>query len=67
MPIYYDTPEQLNEYLVFHYGSDQDILKWDFGPKLALGFHQRLVQCIDFNVLPANASALDLGCAVGRC
>jgi len=66
MPIYYDTPEQLNEYLVFHYGSDQDILKWDFGPKLALGFHQRLVQCIDFNVLPANASALDLGCAVGR-
>ena len=66
MPDYYDTWEQLNEYLVFHYGSDEDILKWEFGPKDALGFHQRLVNCVDFDLLPENARALDLGCSVGR-
>ncbi len=66
MPGYYNTPEQLNEYLVFHYATDADILPWKFGPQLALGFHRRLVQCIDFSRLSADARALDLGCSVGR-
>jgi putative 4-mercaptohistidine N1-methyltranferase len=66
MPEYYNTPEQLNEYLVFHYGIDKDILKWDFGPKQALGFHQRLVNCIDSSQLSEESRALDLGCSVGR-
>ena len=66
MPDYYDTPEQLNEYLVFHYGADEDILKWDFGPKKALAFHKRLVDCIDQSRLPNQSRALDLGCSVGR-
>ena len=66
MPYYYDTLEQLNEYLVFHYGTDQEILKWDFGPRETLGFHRRLVDCIDVGALPVQSRALDLGCAVGR-
>jgi putative 4-mercaptohistidine N1-methyltranferase len=66
MPDYYDTPEQLNEYLVFHYGADEDILNWDFGPKQALGFHKRLVDCVDLSRLPDQSRALDLGCSVGR-
>ena len=66
MTDYYDTPEQLNEYLVFHYGSEADILQWDFGPKQALGFHKRLVDCVDLSRLPNQSRALDLGCSVGR-
>ena len=66
MPDYYNTAEQLNEYLVFHYGSEQDILKWDFGPKQALGFHRRLAKCVDYSRLPEDSRALDLGCSVGR-
>ena len=66
MPNYYDRQTQLNEYLVFHYGDDEDILNWEFGPKQALGFHQRLVNCIDKQRISSNSRGLDLGCAVGR-
>ncbi|MFT5112435.1 MAG: putative 4-mercaptohistidine N1-methyltransferase [Parasphingorhabdus sp.] len=66
MPDYYNTAEQLNQYLVFHYGTDADILKWDFGPKQALGFHKRLANCVDLDRLPDRSRALDLGCSVGR-
>ena len=61
MPNYYDTQTQLNEYLVFHYGDDEDILNWEFGPKQALGFHQRLVNCIDKQRIGSNSRGLDLG------
>ena len=66
MPDYYDTRTQLNEYLVFHYGDDAQVLQWDFGPVQALGFHKRLVGWIDADRLPSGSRALDLGCAVGR-
>jgi len=66
MPDYYETDEQLNEYLVFHYASLEQTLPWDFGPREAVGFHARLARCIDDARLPDNARALDLGCAVGR-
>ena len=66
MPNYYDTGTQLNEYLVFHYGDDAQVLQWDFGPVQALGFHKRLVGRIDADRLPSGSHALDLGCAVGR-
>jgi len=66
MPDYYETDEQLNEYLVFHYASLEQTLPWDFGPRQAFGFHARLAQCIDASKLPADSRALDLGCAVGR-
>jgi putative 4-mercaptohistidine N1-methyltranferase len=66
MPDYYETDQQLNEYLVFHYASLEQTLPWDFGPRQAFGFHARLAQCIDAAQLPVNSRALDLGCAVGR-
>lgn len=66
MTDYYETDEQLNEYLVFHYAGPEQVLPWEFGPDRALGFHARLAACIDVSRLPDNARALDLGCAVGR-
>jgi len=63
----YETEKYLNEYLLFHYGEAADILPWDPGPAEAVGFAARCVsECIELSALPANARALDLGCAVGR-
>jgi putative 4-mercaptohistidine N1-methyltranferase len=66
MPDYYETDKQVNEYLVFHYATIEQTLAWEFGPHRAYGFHSRLAECIDASLLPENARALDLGCAVGR-
>ena len=66
MPDYYETGEQVNEYLVFHYANIEQALPWEFGPHQALGFHARLAECIDSSKLPENSRALDLGCSVGR-
>lgn len=63
----YETPELLAEYLLFHYGTEQEVLPWDFGPRGALGFAERSVtRLLDAPLVPADARALDLGCAVGR-
>ena len=63
----YETPKLLAEYLLFHYGTDGEILPWAFGPKEALGFPVRSVtRLLDEQSMPENAQALDLGCAVGR-
>lgn len=63
----YETPKLLAEYLLFHYGTEQEVFPWDFGPKEGLGFAVRSVDdLMDRSLVPANASALDLGCAVGR-
>lgn len=66
MSAYYESSQQINEYLVFHYATPEQTLPWEFGPHQALGFHARLAACIDSAKLPENARALDLGCAVGR-
>jgi putative 4-mercaptohistidine N1-methyltranferase len=64
---YYDTDRGVAEYLLFHYGPDETVLPWSFGPREALGF---AVRCVSETLLrerlPPEASALDLGCAVGR-
>lgn len=63
----YETERLLNEYLLFHYGADDEVLPWSFGPKEALGFAKRSVtELMDRGIVPPNARALDLGCAVGR-
>lgn len=63
----YETPKLLAEYLLFHYGTEDEILPWGFGPKDALNFAVRSVtQLLDAARVPQNARALDLGCAVGR-
>ena len=66
MPDYYETDEQVNEYLVFHYANIEQTLPWKFGPHQAFGFHARLTECIDSSLLTENSRALDLGCSVGR-
>lgn len=61
----YETRRLLDEYLLFHYGTAQEVLPWAEGPQSALGFAVRTVtELADFTRRPQ--SALDLGCAVGR-
>jgi len=63
----YETPRLHVEYLLLHFGSDEDVLPWSFGPREALHFPERTVnELIDTSIIPQEASALDLGCAVGR-
>jgi len=63
----YESDRLLAEYLLFHYGTDMEILPFDFGPKEALHFPERCVQlCLESYSRPRVERALDLGCAVGR-
>ncbi len=59
----YETDRLRDEYLLFHYGKDEDILPWPEGPHEALGFAARTPQHYNGQ---ARERALDLGCAVGR-
>ena len=64
---FYESDRALCEYLLFHYGAPREVLPYDFGPITALNFPARCVtEGLDLKRLPANARALDLGCAVGR-
>ena len=66
-PDFYETERALSEYLLFHYGSPEQTMPWSFGPVTALSYPARCVsECLDLSRLPAQARALDLGCAVGR-
>lgn len=63
----YETDKLLHEYLLFHYGTDTEVLPHAGGPRVALGYPVRCVtECLDLTRLPRDARALDLGCAVGR-
>jgi putative 4-mercaptohistidine N1-methyltranferase len=64
----YETDRLLAEYLLFHYASADEILPPCGGAvESALFYPVRCVtECVDATALPANARALDLGCAVGR-
>jgi putative 4-mercaptohistidine N1-methyltranferase len=62
----YETGKLLSEYLLFHYGSAEEILGRMPIPREALDFPARCVwELADFAALPAGR-ALDVGCAVGR-
>ena len=61
----YETDALVDQYLLFHYGTAEDQVPYDFGPTDALFYP---VRCVT-EFLPAIgpiARALDLGCAVGR-
>ncbi len=60
----YESPKLASEYLLFHYGREDEILFWDFGPREALNFAVRTVTELADG--PPKGRALDLGCAVGR-
>ncbi|MCB0325746.1 MAG: methyltransferase domain-containing protein, partial [Bdellovibrionales bacterium] len=62
----YETETSLQEYLLFHYGTKEDVLPYDFGPATALEFPIRTVALVDRDRLGPTARALDLGCSVGR-
>lgn len=64
---FYETEQAVAEYLLFHYGTREETLPWAFGPAEALDYPRRCVsESLDPARLPAQARALDLGCAVGR-
>ena len=58
----YESDKLLAEYLLFHYGSREEILPYEFGPRDALEYPARCVS----ECATARGRALDLGCAVGR-
>jgi putative 4-mercaptohistidine N1-methyltranferase len=61
----YDSSKFLSEYLLLHYGTEEDILGGLPGPKDAVCFPVRSVRNL-MSRIPRQAVALDLGCAVGR-
>ena len=69
-PDYYETSATLSEYLLFHYGTDREVLPWSFGPAESLNFPVRIANVFSphYPSLPitSNLRALDIGCAVGR-
>ena len=61
----YESEALLDQYLLFHYGSAEEVLPYSGGPVTALDFPRRsVVENIDTTV--PRSRALDLGCAVGR-
>ena len=63
----YETSEQLNQYLLFHYGTAKEILPYNFGPHEALEFPARCVsELVKTDELGPASRALEVGCAVGR-
>lgn len=63
---YYESDKGLGEYLLFHYGADEDVQPHAFGPRDGLRYPQRCVQSLlDIPSLPKPCRALDAGCAVG--
>jgi putative 4-mercaptohistidine N1-methyltranferase len=63
----YESEKILGEYLLFHYGTENEILPasrpWPAGMRAALHFTRRTVAHFSQGSVP---SGLDLGCAVGR-
>ena len=63
----YESAQLLGEYLLFHYGSKEDLMPWMSGPVNGIDFPLRTVsELIDPTTLGMGTHALDLGCAVGR-
>lgn len=64
---YYESDTAISEYLLFHYGTAEEVLPYPGGPRDALFYPERcVINCLENSLLPPNARALDLGCAVGR-
>ena len=61
---FYETGKAVSEYLLFHYGSKEDLFFQGIGPTEALDFAQRCGK-LHANFDIERKRALDLGCAVG--
>jgi putative 4-mercaptohistidine N1-methyltranferase len=63
----YESDDLLNQYLLFHYASRNSFFPYDLPVSEALDFPKRCVwEGVDFDSLPTQSRALDLGCSVGR-
>jgi putative 4-mercaptohistidine N1-methyltranferase len=63
----YESDRLVREYLLFHYGSSEEVLPYRVGPRDALGFAVRSVkELLNATTIKHDARALDIGCAVGR-
>ena len=63
----YESDELLQQYLIFHYASDEAQFPYAFGGADALGFPARCVnEGLGLGDVAVGARALDLGCSVGR-
>jgi putative 4-mercaptohistidine N1-methyltranferase len=62
---YYDSDRGISEYLLFHYGGFEHRIPGAVAEGLSFPIHC-VSECLDVARLPAEARALDLGCAVGR-
>ncbi|PRW60369.1 hypothetical protein C2E21_0705 [Chlorella sorokiniana] len=69
----YETRRAVDEYLQFHYGKPEEILPYELGPKDALRFTEEIALLCerhcgalqDFTGEREEATAVDIGCAVG--
>lgn len=61
----YETQELVDQYLLFHYGSAEEVLPHAGGPHQALDFAARTV-VENLDTAGTFGRALDVGCAVGR-
>jgi putative 4-mercaptohistidine N1-methyltranferase len=67
MTDFYESDQAVSEYLLFHYGDPDLQMPWPQGPRIATDFPARCVETgLGRDPLPAQARALELGCAVGR-
>ena len=67
MTPFYETDRAVSEYLLFHYGSSEEILPYPDGPVSALDYPVRCVEHFSDDIgYDVTMRALDLGCAVGR-
>jgi putative 4-mercaptohistidine N1-methyltranferase len=63
----YESDNLLNQYLLFHYGTPEEVLPYSFGPHEALDFPARCVrELVDMKRIGPESRALEVGCAVGR-
>ncbi|KAH9509096.1 hypothetical protein Btru_049012 [Bulinus truncatus] len=65
----YESDKLLSEYLVFHYGTPDQLIPYPFGPKEDLDFPKRCAElCLKHyhQQVAIPNRALDIGCAVGR-
>lgn len=60
----YESRRAVDEYLLFHFGEPNLLMPYEFGPKSALNFAERVCD-LACTAQSSRLRALDIGCAVG--
>lgn len=61
----YESKRAVHEYLLFHFGQQQDLMPYPFGPTDALEFPERCAAVCSSVTSGEGNRALDVGCSVG--